>query len=72
MVNLSQKMLERLWTTLNISISEREISEGGKFMKLMPPKDLGHIVHLGTWHDTTGTWHYSLTSMWHVLITSMH
>lgn len=51
-------------------------------MKLVLPKDLGCIVQPNTWHlfiesigtehENINTWHYSLTNMWHALITSMH
>ena len=46
---------------------EWEISEEDvKFvyaMKLVPPKDIGNIVHLGIILGSIGTWYYSLTSM---------
>jgi hypothetical protein len=81
------------FTTLNILISKcgklvRVTLDFLYAMKLVSPKDLGCIVHPGTWHysskvltigvkvwalgninQSTSTWHYSLTSMWHTLIT---
>ena len=51
-----------------------EISEGDtKFlytMRIVPPKDLGSILALfiaSLFTESTGTWHYSLTSKIHII-----
>ena len=45
-------------------------------MNLVPPKDVGSIVHLGTWHyafevPTIGTWHENI-GIWHENIGTWH